>query len=293
MLILNCSSFAESEQAIQLTPMNGGAKACLDCHDNSKVNAILSTPHFIASDARSPVANQACESCHGASKEHTMYPEHVTALRFGKHSNSSPEVQNGVCLSCHKGEHVNWGNSTHASEEVSCVSCHTMHTHRDKVLNRLSEADVCFDCHLREKMEVHKPYRHPVIEGAVICSDCHNSHGSNGPASLVMSSVNETCYRCHTEKRGPFVNEHEPVQDNCVNCHTPHGSNVENLLVARSPFLCQQCHSDHSHAREAYDFEDLPSGSGRRQNRVIGGSCMNCHSNIHGSNKPGARSFRE
>ena len=81
--------------------------------------------------------------------------------------------------------------------------------------------------------------------------------------------------------------------DNCANCHTPHGSNHEGLLRVRSPFLCQQCHADHSHAFEAYDFEDLPGGSGRRQSRVIGQSCTNCHSEVHGSNTPGARSFRQ
>jgi len=292
-LLLSSVCFAESEQAIQLTPSEGGEKACLDCHDDNKVNAILNTSHFVAADARTPAANQACEACHGPAKEHSLFPRDVSAIRFGTQSNSSGEVQSEICLSCHQGDHVNWGNSAHASEELSCTSCHQMHTHRDQVLDPITETEVCYTCHLREKMEVNKPYRHPVREGAVTCTDCHDSHGSNGPAALVRTSVNETCYLCHTEKRGPFVNEHEPVQDNCVNCHTPHGSNVENLLTVRAPFLCAQCHSDHSHTREAYDFEDLPGGSGNRQNRVIGGSCMNCHSNIHGSNKPGARSFRE
>ena len=292
-LLLSSICFADSEQAMQLTPLGGGEKACLECHDNNKVNSILNTPHFVAADARSPAANQACEACHGPAKEHSLYPQEVSAVRFGAQSNSSAEAQSGFCLSCHQGDHVNWGNSAHAGEDLSCVSCHTVHTRRDVVLDPISQTDVCFTCHLREEMEVNKPYRHPVREGAVTCTDCHNPHGSNGPSALVKTSVNETCFLCHAEKRGPFVNEHEPVQDNCVHCHTPHGSNIENLLIVRAPFLCQQCHSDHSHAREAYDFEDLPGGSGSRQNRVIGGSCVNCHSNIHGSNKPGARSFRE
>ena len=292
-LLWSCSSFAKSEQPIELTHLGEGEKACLECHDSSKVNSILDSPHFVAADARSPAANQACEACHGPAKEHSLYPQEVSAMRFGAQSNSNAQAQSDICLSCHQGDHINWGNSTHAAEDVACVSCHTVHTHRDLVLNPISQTDVCFTCHLREEMEVNKPYRHPVREGAVTCTDCHNPHGSNGPSALVRSSVNETCFLCHAEKRGPFVNEHEPVQDNCVHCHTPHGSNIENLLIVRAPFLCQQCHSDHSHAREAYDFEDLPGGSGRRQNRVIGGSCVNCHSNIHGSNMPGARSFRQ
>ena len=37
------------------------------------------------------------------------------------------------------------------------------------------------------------------------CSDCHNVHGSVGPALAKRDSTNETCYTCHAEKRGPFV----------------------------------------------------------------------------------------
>jgi len=292
-LLWSSSSLADSEQIVELTHLGGGEKACLECHDDPKVNPILGTSHFVAADARSPAGNQACEACHGPAREHSLFPQEVSAMRFGGQSKTSAEEQSGICLSCHQRDHVNWGNSAHAAEDLSCVSCHSVHAQRDTVLDRYSQTDVCFTCHLQEKMQVNKPYRHPVREGAVTCTDCHDAHGSNGPVALVRTSVNETCYLCHTEKRGPFVNEHEPVQDNCVNCHTPHGSNVENLLIVRAPFLCAQCHSDHSHTREAYDFEDLPGGSGRRQNRVIGGSCVNCHSNIHGSNKPGARSFRE
>ena len=44
-------------------------------------------------------------------------------------------------------------------------------------------------------------------------------------ANLKAASVNEQCYTCHTEKRGPFLWEHAPVRESCLNCHTPHGSN--------------------------------------------------------------------
>jgi len=85
-LLLSGACFADSEQAIQLTPLGGGEKACLECHDNNKVNSILNTPHFVAADARSPAANQACEACHGLAKEHSLYPQEVSAVRFGSQS---------------------------------------------------------------------------------------------------------------------------------------------------------------------------------------------------------------
>ena len=270
-----------------------GEKACLDCHDNESVTGILQGPHFIAADPRSAAANHACEACHGPSAEHARFPLEISSMNFDSRNDLVIETQTAVCLTCHQGDHVNWESSTHAAEDVGCESCHSVHAAHDTVLDRLTEIQVCEVCHLKEKIQVNKPYRHPVREGVVVCSDCHDPHGSNGPAELVMPTVNETCFLCHAEYRGPFVNEHEPVVDDCRNCHTPHGSNHEALLSVRPPFLCQQCHGDHPHALEAYDFEELPGGSGRRQNRVIGQACANCHSEVHGSNRPGARSFRQ
>jgi hypothetical protein len=47
--------------------------------------------------------------------------------------------------------------------------------------------------------------------------------------------VNEVCYACHAEKRGPLLWEHAPVRENCMNCHNAHGSNHDKLLVAARP----------------------------------------------------------
>ncbi len=46
--------------------------------------------------------------------------------------------------------------------------------------------------------------------------------------------MNETCYTCHADKRGPFLWEHQPVNEDCTNCHTPHGSNITPLLKIAS-----------------------------------------------------------
>jgi len=294
MLAASTTQAAEKiEPSTEMTPAGGGEKACLECHDNPGVHGILGGPHFVVADPRTPAANAACESCHGPSREHTLFPTRIASIRFGEGSHLTPEEQSAQCLGCHQGDHIDWASGTHAAEDVSCVSCHSLHAGRDQVLNRVTVADKCVSCHLRVRMEINKPYRHPVREAAITCTNCHNPHGSPAEAMLVRETVNQTCYQCHAEKRGPFMHEHEPVQDDCMHCHNPHGSNHENLLLVRAPFLCQQCHSDHSHAREAYDFEDLPLGSGSRQSRVVGGACINCHSQIHGTNNPGRRSMRQ
>ena len=132
---------------------------------------------------------------------------------------------------------------------------------------------------------------HPIREGKVSCSDCHNPHGSNGPTLLAKSTVNETCYTCHAEKRGPFLWEHAPVRENCMNCHEPHGSNHDKMLVAKQPYLCQRCHLNTRHPGTLYDLRntatgETPIGAVTPSNRAVEHSCKNCHQSVHGSNAP-------
>jgi DmsE family decaheme c-type cytochrome len=135
------------------------------------------------------------------------------------------------------------------------------------------------------------------------CSNCHNPHGSTGPKLLVKNSVNETCYTCHAEKRGPFLWEHGPVIDDCTNCHTPHGSANPTLLKARVPFLCQECHSgDHGSTLNGGGY--LPGGNVVTVNGTnpLGAqgpraqlntrACLNCHVLVHGSNHPAGAKFQ-
>jgi DmsE family decaheme c-type cytochrome len=124
----------------------------------------------------------------------------------------------------------------------------------------------------------------PVREGKMTCTDCHNPHGSMTEGLLADRSVNDNCYRCHAEKRGPTLFEHPPVRENCLNCHDPHGSIHEALLVARPPRLCQNCHINSRHPSE-------PRNAASRF--VFNKGCVNCHSQIHGSNNPsGIRAMR-
>src|SRR5438132_9467247 len=47
------------------------------------------------------------------------------------------------------------------------------------------------------------------------CTSCHNPHGGEGGKMLVDLTVNNVCYTCHAEKRGPFLWDHPPVRENC------------------------------------------------------------------------------
>ena len=88
---------------------------------------------------------------------------------------------------------------------------------------------------------------HPVRFGLMGCSDCHSPHGSTTVAMLNKPTLNQTCFSCHADKRGPMLWEHAPVAEDCSLCHTAHGSVRSALLNKSPPLLCQQCHTVADH----------------------------------------------
>jgi DmsE family decaheme c-type cytochrome len=111
----------------------------------------------------------------------------------------------------------------------------------------------------------------------VSCSDCHSPHGSFGERLSREISINDTCLKCHGEKRGPFLWEHAPAKESCLNCHNAHGSNHAALVKVKAPMLCQQCHIQGRHQTVAA----RPNAAW-----VLNRSCLNCHAQVHGSNHP-------
>lgn len=287
------SVFAAEEEDASYT--QDGAQDCLECHDTKPAILVLNTPHAQTGDSRTPFASHECESCHGASPEHMRKVEGETVpplpkIVFRSDSPNTVEEKNQVCLDCHEGGiRINWTGSQHHSGDVTCATCHTVHALKDPVLVKQDQAEVCYTCHVEQKAQSNRRSRHPIKEGKTACSDCHNPHGSFGPTLLKYSSVNDTCYSCHTEKRGPFLWEHAPVRDDCTNCHTPHGSTQVRLLKVRTPFLCQQCHMEAFHPSTLYSGDDIPPfGVGER---ILTKGCLNCHPKVHGTNHPSGGRF--
>jgi DmsE family decaheme c-type cytochrome len=207
-------------------------------------------------------------------------------------------VQNAPCLGCHRGgERLHWQGSEHDAGHVACADCHVLHTGHDPMLERdlrpetwrRPQAEACFRCHPQQRAMMHRPSAHPIKEGLVRCSDCHQPHGSATPALLRGYSLNETCYRCHAEKRGPFLWEHPPAREDCSHCHEPHGSVHVALLKRRPPWLCQECHMAPQHPSGVYTAAGLPGPS--PDDRLLVKACVNCHSEVHGSNHPSGPRF--
>jgi len=290
-LFLAASATAQDKEAPKDLVLTGDAK-CTRCHDENDsfpVLAIGKTKHGTRADVRTPT----CTSCHGASEGHMNHKSGGGArpkpeVTFAKTSQTPVETRNQTCLTCHQGgKRIHWKSSLHATRDVACSSCHEVHTGHERVRDKVEQSDVCFTCHQQQRAEIRRPSRHPILEGKVVCSDCHNPHGSAGERMLVRDSINDTCYTCHMEKRGPFVRTHQPVQENCAACHNPHGSVHDNLLKVRAPFLCQSCHEPTSHRG---GVAGVTGGSNSSTSSGIGitlaRACLNCHTNIHGTNNP-------
>ncbi|HEX6828759.1 MAG TPA: DmsE family decaheme c-type cytochrome, partial [Burkholderiales bacterium] len=218
-------------------------------------------------------------------------------VSFGKNSTTPIEERNKVCLTCHQGgKRVFWKVSAHDARAVACTSCHQVHTQHDRVRDKTEQSDVCFTCHKEIRPLINKRSRHAIQEGKISCSDCHNPHGTAGVKMMVRDTVNDTCFQCHMEKRGPFLWNHQPVTENCALCHNPHGSAIDSMLRLRAPFLCQQCHEGTSHRGNipSTRFGDPADEVG--VGITLARGCVNCHTNIHGGSNPtnssSSRTFR-
>ena len=279
---------AGAEDAAAFTPK--GADTCLKCHDEDSkfpVVGIFRTAHGRKGDARTPFAQNQCESCHGPGAEHArkkpVGDPQGPIRTFGPHAKTASGEQNGTCLECHAGaSRTHWPGSAHDSADVPCAGCHQVHTPVDRVRSAATQSEVCGTCHTRERAASLTSSAHPLRDGRMACSDCHAVHGSAGDALLAQPAVNDTCFTCHADKRGPFLWEHAPAAEDCTLCHAPHGSPHRAMLTQRPPLLCQQCHEQSGHPSLALTANALPGGAPSAFLLVNG--CANCHSQVHGSN---------
>ncbi len=316
------------DQAKKATAINSdyvGSDTCVACHEeqnrsfkNTAMGKAFANPH-------SADEKLGCEACHGPGKVHIEAGggKDSIPIRFAKDSKTSVEEQNQACIQCHKrGNRMFWAGSPHESRGMRCADCHQGHKDTPTSLARqtflpekLSDisglkktsTELCLQCHQMRRAQLQRSSHMPFREGKVSCTSCHNPHGSPNPAQLIQATVNENCYSCHAERRGPFLWAHQPVSENCDSCHEPHGSFNPQLLKARIPRLCQECHNEAAHGTSSIGYPQgnvvaVPStstgtltGPARAPmgypNKTFNRGCANCHSKIHGSNAPSGTFF--
>ncbi len=270
-----------------------GEKECARCHKPYFASYERSPHALYMRDTKAPLDRQGCEGCHGPGEIHLEEVEDATkVVRYRK---SKPEEIARACLRCH-GDTMRlaqWHRTDHAKSDVSCTSCHQIHPSLEEqrvgkaplpgsapwVAERVpiaglltsDQVRLCGGCHQRAVNQMRLPFHHPVLQGRMVCTDCHDVHPSKSGRKKAHP-FKSTCLTCHAEKTGPFVFEHDPVAgwsgEGCTECHQPHGAPHPSLVKAFSRGLCNQCHTDKGNAH------------------FPGWTCWQagCHVAVHGSN---------
>ena len=271
------------------------------------------------SNALGANASQVCYRCHGEKQDLELiaHPHQING-KYGfacttchdPHGKLLEYSRKELCLTCHQGTPtMSWHASIHDQAGVACTDCHNPHPkshvrqaldirHTDIRRNKrlpmsVNEPQACAKCHPKIYAMTQLPSHHPLKEGKMTCSDCHDAHGQ-AQGNLKGETINLTCYKCHADKQGPFVYEHAPVSEDCSICHNPHGTVSNNLLHQPPSFLCLRCHSGHrAPPSDHFGIGTSDIDGNTFQRPVLYTDCTQCHAQIHGTdhpsqNRPGA-----
>lgn len=235
-----------------------GAEECFVCHDEVRGH----TP--------APAYHGDCESCHGPGSLHADTKK-TDVIRFPADAD---------CLECHDGRRsqLGWTGAGHKRSGVACSDCHDPHNQEPKhvrvppeghvsVRNADDATRLCMSCHADVASRLELPSHHPVLEGMISCTDCHQPHESQ---VVRLGTPSERCSGCHQDYVGPWIFEHPPVAENCGYCHAPHGAFAEALLKTNEPGACISCHT-------------LPTLGAPHDPSAFASRCTDCHSAVHGS----------
>ena len=277
---------------------------------SERLPSLRGTSNFLGA-----VAPLVCYKCHGEKYdlEAVAHPHQVSGPHsfscetcHNPHGNVVPMARKELCLQCHKTTPLQaWHSSVHNHVGVACTDCHDPHPHsrirqavdiehtsirrENRLPMSVDDPNVCYKCHQDMFAMTQLPSHHPIREGKMTCSACHDPHGQ-GADHLQEETVNLTCYKCHADKQGPFVYHHAPVEEDCSICHNPHGSVTNNLLHQPTTFLCLRCHTGH----RADPTEHFGMGTSDIDNldwvrEVLYTDCTQCHTQVHGSDLPSAQ----
>ncbi|MDP1852607.1 MAG: cytochrome c3 family protein [Candidatus Omnitrophota bacterium] len=219
----------------------------------------------------------------------------------GQEKKKAEYVGMSTCAMCHEDMVKEFNSTAHSrivvpsvdekTEGQACEACHgagSLHvdaqTNEERhatIINPGKSPDACYQCHLKQKAEFSLQYHHPLPEGKMTCTNCHDPHSPDGVrpgATASLMDKNEVCAKCHKDQSGPFVFEHEALREGCTVCHNVHGSINDKMLKERDANLCLKCHYQTTFP--------LIGNTSHSSGRIRVGPCWSggCHTAPHGSN---------
>lgn len=207
-----------------------------------------------------------------------------------------------TCETCHEKMVKDFNHTNHAKIVVptidetidaqGCEACHgagSLHVDasdeekKNTIINPGKNPEACYKCHQKQKGEFGLQYHHPLPEGKMTCTSCHDPHSENDVKPGKVSSlegVNEVCAKCHKDQTAPMVFEHEALREGCTICHNVHGSINKKMLKQRDANLCLKCHYQTDYPKIG-DY-----GTTGHSSNIQPGPCWSggCHTAPHGSN---------
>ena len=260
------------------------AKACRDCHGDSRLTASPLHRRAISRPDAEP-----CSSCHGS---------HDIGKALARKGNGSATR---YCLTCHSkpltrsidGKQISltideaWiKGSVHRNHE--CTDCHSSYSKENHPgpesfasSREFSHAvsAICGRCHfdiaVKQRDSIHAVLLAAGDQRSPGCSDCHGSH-QVGPRAFTDTLDGVPCKKCHQEAYEAYRTSvhgmtkqsgkgHPPL---CAACHKAH--DVKPAMASRSPReMCLDCHP----AYEKDHQERLPNPKAHLE--MV--ACTACH----------------
>lgn len=225
---------------------------------------------------------------------------------LGEEKKKAEYVGMSTCAMCHEAMVKEFDRTVHSKivvpsidekiEGQGCEACHgagSLHvdaqTDEEKkatIINPGKNPEACYKCHLKQRGEFSLQYHHPLPEGKMTCTSCHDPHSADGVrpgTTAALTGENEACAKCHKDQSGQFIYEHEALREGCTVCHNVHGSINEKMLKQRDSTLCLKCHYQTNYPYVGDTAHSIPPGTSER---IKVGPCWSggCHTAPHGSN---------
>jgi predicted CXXCH cytochrome family protein len=224
--------------------------------------------------------NVGCEKCHGPGSEHVKHPTKVNV--FGP-SKPDPVAANDACIQCHsqgrpltnpvEGRMYDWPVGFRVGLDLKDFWRLEEHTLGETTFTHFADGTAH-----KNRMQGNDFVQSLMYARGVKCSNCHDVHGTDNPADLILPTTH-VCGQCHEPgaRNGPHAptlvdhTHHRPDSPGsaCISCHMPKIAQTIGDVMVRShtfrfvppsltetskvPNACTTCHADkpNSWARDA------------------------------------------